>query len=229
MRPFSPGFAVLVLFSTTAWPQQSLFNIPSSEITARDKLFFQQQINLHANGIGNTTFDYGLAPGLEVGVNFFNVHFYSTEGDLTNPFMLANIQKGFSLVDNWKIGIGTQAGYAAPVHSRQVRFLEFTFVNNALETDFGKYYLGAYHANRHYKGSGNNIGFMAGAEIPLWHEHFHFLADYISGNNDMSVAVVGGVFFLPSNWQLSLGAQLPSPGSGNEYGTVIEFTYLPPP
>ena len=47
----------------------------------------------------------------------------------------------------------------------------------------------------------------------------------VSGNNDLSVIVIGGVYTFKSGWQLSLGTQMPTPRSNNEFGLVMEFTY----
>jgi hypothetical protein len=52
------------------------------------------------------------------------------------------------------------------------------------------------------------------------------MGDFISGSSDISVAVLGFVVFLPQHWQISLGAQIPSPNSQNDYGMVFELTKL---
>ncbi len=46
------------------------------------------------------------------------------------------------------------------------------------------------------------------------------MADLMRGNNAVGVAVV----YLSDNWQLSLGEQLPSSDSDNDYGMVFEIT-----
>jgi hypothetical protein len=67
---------------------------------------------------------------------------------------------------------------------------------------------------------------MAGVEYPLIANKLHLMGDFISGNSDISVAVIGAVLFLPHQWQLSLGAQVPAPTSNNDYGLVFEITKL---
>jgi len=71
---------------------------------------------------------------------------------------------------------------------------------------------------------------MAGIEYPLWREHLSFVANFISGTNSVSVAVIGGQWTLSEKkgWQVSFGAQLPNPGSSNDYGAVFELTKFPP-
>jgi hypothetical protein len=144
-----------------------------------------------------------------------------------NPDLLVNAQKGFELIDEvWSLGIGTQAGVNPARQSRQVRFQNFTWgVSELTLTEGGlKAYVGAYYANTAYAGPGARGGFMLGTAVPIIKDKVHFQADFISGRRDISVGVVGAVFFLPNKWQLSLGAQLPAPRSGNPYGAVIELT-----
>lgn len=207
--------------------QQSLFNVPSSDITKTGKFFFQEQINLgKMSGISNTTIDYGLENELEIGFNIFNVDLYPTN-EMKNPYVLANFQKGFTINEHYKIGVGTQTGITPPIHNEEIGIPSFSFFNNQLDLgEYGHYNLGAYHANHAYAGEGDSFGMMAGIEYPLLEKQFHLMGDILTGNNDLSVAVLGFVIFLPQNWQLSFGAQLPAPTSDNDYGAVIEFTKL---
>jgi hypothetical protein len=88
------------------------------------------------------------------------------------------------------------------------------YLYNAFDlADWGRAYLGAYYANHAYAGPSNNVGLMAGLDVPIMKGKVYLMGNLMTGNNDISVAVVGAVFYLPSNWQLSFGAQLPAPGS----------------
>lgn len=214
-------------FSPLSVAQQNLFNVPSSDITEHGKIFFQQQFNLsNLSGASNTTFDYGLENNLEIGLNIFNVDMYPTR-ELQNPHILANFQKGFTINEHYKIGFGTQTGLTPPIYNKAVEMPSFSYFNNAVHLDhLGNYYLGSYYANHAYAGQGDSFGIMAGVEYPLIEKKFHLQGDILTGNNDISVAVLGFVFFLPRDWQLSFGAQLPSPTSNNDYGAVFEITKL---
>ncbi|MDD5229218.1 MAG: hypothetical protein PHN45_02580 [Methylococcales bacterium] len=207
--------------------QQNLFNVPSSDITETGKMFFQQQFNLsNLSGVSNTTFDYGLENDLEIGINIFNVEMYPT-GELQNPHVLANFQKGFTINEYYKIGFGTQTGITPPIYNKTIDIPSFSYFNNAVNLgEYGKYNLGVYHANHAYAGEGDSFGLMAGFDYPLIENKLDFQGDILTGNNDISVAVLGFVIFLPKEWQLSFGAQLPSPTSNNDYGAVFEITKL---
>ncbi len=217
--------------------QQNLFNVPSGNITGKGDLFFQQQFNFsRASGSSNTTVDLGLGSGWEVGANFLDVLLYERGPDRpqpgpvqANPDFLVNAQKGFEITDYWSTGVGGQFGFNPATSRRDVRFLNFSWAINSFQVpdreEYGKWYIGAYYGNGAYRGAGSSTGFMLGAEVPIIPEKLSFQFDWLGGTNDISVAVVGGVYTFQSGWQLSLGAQLPSPRSGNPYGVVLELTY----
>lgn len=64
------------------------------------------------------------------------------------------------------------------------------------------------------------MGAMAGAEVPIVENKLSFQGDVLLGYNDLSVAVLGGVYTFANHWQLSLGYQVPMPTSGNRHGLV---------
>lgn len=214
-------------FCGTALGQQNLFNVPSSDITEKGQWFFQEQLNLASSGVSNTTIDYGLGKGFEVGLNLFGLDLYHRRGEAIDPEPLLNLQKRFDLTESWGLGIGTQLGAMVPLHRDETRFSAFNYVNNQVRLgDFGKVFAGGYFANDAYTGAKSEAGFMAGVEIPIWHEKLHFQADYIHGSTPIGVGVVGFVLFLPHRWNFSIGAQVPAIHSHNECGLVLEFTRL---
>ena len=221
-------FMFFVVCPATGWTQQNLFNVPSVEITQKDKVFFQQQFNIGANnGNSNTTVDYGLGNNLEIGINLFNMDLYPTGNTIINPYFLVNFQKAFEISNGYKLSVGTQTGITPPFFHPDILLPSFSYFNNAFDLGrWGKYYLGVYYANKAYVGPGSNVGLMTGLDFPILEGKVHFMADLITGNNDIGVAVIGVVYYFSSHLQLSLGAQIPSPGSANGYGMVFEITKL---
>ena len=227
------------LFSQSIWAQQNLFNVPSGTITRKDEVFLQEQMNLGRFGESNTTIDYGLGNKWEVGLNIFKVNLYPGNiqpltGESNEDALLFNIQKGFSPFEELAIEIGTQQGLSANNGTQKVDFLNFTWSVSRWTPKEGPFkgtlVSGVYYGNKNFLGAGNEIGWMTGVEYPLWRENLSFVADFISGTNSASVAVIGAQWTLSEKkgWQVSLGAQLPSPNSGNGYGAVFELTKFPP-
>ncbi|MGZ3770938.1 MAG: hypothetical protein ACXVCP_15020 [Bdellovibrio sp.] len=218
----------LMVSPTTAHSQQSLFNAPSIEATEKHKFFFQEQVNLlPQEGVFNTTLDYGLGDGWSVGMSLFNIRAYTPETNYIDPDALANIEKSIKINEHWKIGFGTQSGYNLGHNpDRYAQFKSFSYFQNmfVLPKNLGKFYAGYYHANAGFTGDTSTDGAMFGVEVPIVKDKLTFMADYLSGTSPISVAVIGLVWQTKSQWQLSLGAQVPSPGSGNDFGVVLEFT-----
>ena len=112
--------AFLLFLMVTVKAQQNLFNIPSSEITVKNKLFFQQQFNINENIQSNTNFCYGLGWNMELGFNIaglqsnqkftkLNIN-NSLNGEPLAPLGLITFQKAFDINRLITIGFGTQFG-----------------------------------------------------------------------------------------------------------------------
>jgi hypothetical protein len=223
------GLLATCYFQGIGQAQQNLFNVPSSDITEKNKVFFQEQINLVSlRGTSHTTFTYGLGNNFEIGVNLFNAHFHPVGRNLENPSMLFNSQKGFNLGESHKISIGTQTGFTMPWYTPAVRAATFSYINSAIDLKkFGKYYIGGYYANEAYAGPGNSVGLMAGMEYELSRNKVHLIGDMLTGHNSISAAVLGAVLYLPGKWHISMGAQIPVPHNHhkNGYGIVFQLTH----
>ena len=219
------------LSTRDSFAQQNLFNVPVPAVAAEDKIFFQEQLNIGSVGSSNTTLDYGLGNNFEIGLNIFNVGLYPAvtpplPGDAGRNGVLINMQKVFEPSESFEIGIGTQQGVSATTSSQQTEYMGFgwSVIEYDTRNNHGRYLAGAYIGNPTYTGSGNGVGWMLGLEYPVIPDKIHFMADWLGGTNQISVAVIGAVVELPRHWQLSAGAQLPSPGSHNPYGMVFELT-----
>lgn len=229
------ALAVLAFAAPQASAQQNLFNVPNGKITNLGEMFFQQQFNFSRPiGSSNSTFDFGLGHNFELGFNMLDVNFYESSNRIEtgrrqeNPDVLFNGQKGFDLIEDvWSLGIGSQMGFNPAPQRRDIRYQAFVWAINEfqLPDERGSVYAGAYYANVAYGGPGDAAGGLFGIEIPVIKDRFHFQADYITGNRDISVAVIGGVILFPNHWQLSVGTQVRTFRSHNPTGLVVELTH----
>jgi hypothetical protein len=229
---------VTVLSPSRVCAQQNLFNVPVPDTARPYDIFFQQQLNVGLGarlGTAYTTLDYGLPRNWEVGLNAFNVQIYPGGnppelGNADQSGLLVNGQKVFKPIERLSFGIGMQAGVSSTNATGATDFLRynwFTAMYEPRDGQYGRYIVGLYYGNDSYLGRGNNVGYLLGCEIPLIRERLSFQADYISGINNSSVAVVGFVANVYRDWQFSLGMQFPSPGSPNSTALVFELTHIP--
>ena len=217
-----------ILNASSSYAQQSLFNVPSVETTEKHKFFFQEQLDLFSNGIANTTIDYGLGEGWETGLTIPGVNLYATDQKQNDPSLLVNVQKGFYVNENWKVGIGTQTGSTLAGQNTSSRLATYNYVNNAFDLQgSGKYYLGVYSANKAITGTKTNTNVLAGLEIPFTQD-VHLMADYTGGKSDIGASVVGIVWYASKAWQFSLGGQFSNtdPSHHHLQGAIVELTFV---
>ncbi len=230
-------FLTLLLYGSPAKAQQSLFNVPSSEITTAGKFFVQEQINFNSIIQSNTTFDYGLKHNWEVGVNLLGIDYSELDhrffendlldGDPLAPLLLFNVQKSFTLSQHWKIGLGTQQGFNL-TYQQHSRYAQFSYANAVCTAHHEHLHIngGIYQGNTRYLGDGNSWGIMAGADVALIDHKIHFMADWILGNHDLGVAVIGLVVYPHHRFPVSLGLQLPNDRQSPK-ALVLELTWTP--
>lgn len=141
---------------------------------------------------------------------------------------MGNLQTGMQISPTLASHIGTQAGYNLGSNPADRRFQNFSWWINSLDFDApngpSRLFAGTCFCNKAF---GGRAGFapMLGLETPLVGDRLLFQFDAILGRYDTSVMVIGAVYNFRNRWQLSLGAQIPSPGSGNAHGVVLEWTF----
>jgi hypothetical protein len=228
---------LLVVSVSASFAQINIIETPSAEVCKEDRLFFQQGVKISDRTFqASTIFTWGLGKNFQAGFNInqltFNTRPHSRNVIIEssqpeyNPDLLVNAQKGIEPNEWMKFGLGTQTGINVARHRSDLRLLNFSYLNSEFqipETN-NRIMLAAYYANEAYAGEGSNWGWMAGAQKELRKDKFSLVADYFSGTNSMSVINMGVEIALPKSWHLNVAAQLPSPGSGNNHGGLIQFS-----
>lgn len=225
------------IFSIRA--QQSLFNVPSITITGHKKFFFQQQINFTEDNLAfNTNTAVGLGKGFECGLNITDANLNWKYDGATNwqhfrttpsyTLLMLTGTKVFQIHPNFKIGLGSQLGFnPLLMHNAVAKNLAtFNFINTCYTFPKSQLSLfgGAYYGNRTFLIDKAQPGVLLGIDLPLLKDKLDFMADWIIGTHEEAVSVVGFVYEATKHIALSLGGQIPSPGTHNPYGAVFELT-----
>lgn len=230
---WASGILAILLFPFDSWGQQSLFNVPAGLVTPVGKVFAQEQLTLSQHeGESNTSVAYGVSHGLEMGLNLIHVPLYRAGAEsstgLHTSSVLAHASVSLQPASWAVVFIGGAGGVGqSPTHSPSPVTLGWGLGRFEAPGRWGSYVVGAYVGSPSALGDGFPIGGLLGAEIPIIPARLAFLGDWVVGVNSISVAVVGLVFFLGPRVQISVGAQLPSPGTNNPFGGVFELTYVP--
>ncbi|MDB4932548.1 MAG: hypothetical protein JWM10_5032 [Myxococcaceae bacterium] len=234
-RRLVPAALAALLAPLPALAQQSLFNVPATENTVPAALFGQLQLSLvPSGGESNATVDVGLFPWLEAGVNLLHMPLYDNGGAPTahqtaTSALVANASLLLRPARFVALQAGLQAGIGGHPVSHRTEPVVFGWLSLRFEADprYGAWIVGAYTGTRGALGDGTPAGAMAGFDIPIFAERLHLVADWLIGDTAVSTAVAGLALFAAPWFQLSVGVEIPTPGSGNEYGAVVELTYLP--
>jgi hypothetical protein len=236
------GIGFFLLLSVTAWGQQNFFNVPSSDITPASKIFVQQQLNFIPNGVqSGTTFCYGLGKNTEIGFNVLGINYDYQQKFVANhseqpynPFFTLNAQKSFQLHEDFKLGLGAQAGFTQIGQAGAYLYGNSVYINEHTHT---KWVSGLYYSTDNYfgpesrnfieDGALKSIGLQLGVEQNIWAERLLFQADFISGRHSIGEVVIGGAYYVSKHWVLSAGIQIPTFNSQSQPASVFELTFVP--
>ena len=231
-----------MLISLTVIGQQNFFNVPSSDITPRNKVFFQQQLNFIPHGVqSGSTFCYGLGHDTEIGLNVLGLNYDYQQKFVANhteqpynPFFTLNAQKSFPLHEDFKIGLGAQAGFTQVGQGGAYLFGNGVYINEHTHT---KWVSGLYYSTDNYfgpeprnfmeEGALKSMGIQLGVEQNIWEDRLLFQADFISGKHSLGEAVIGGAYYVSKHWVLSAGIQIPTFHSQSQPASVFELTFVP--
>lgn len=200
-------------------------NLPTIAPTAEGTWSSALELNLFQGaGLANATVDYGASNGWNGGLSLLNVGFWQSPGRVAwDPDILVNLERAIPITRRWTALIGTQNGAAFWDRARKSRVESFSYLDNQILWErYGvSVHLGFYIASEAMTGPGDRIGYLAGLGLPLGDERYRLVLEYISGNNALGVATAQLIWNLTPDWHLDIGAQIPAPGSPNDYGALL--------
>lgn len=230
---------LLILISIKANSQQNLFNIPSGDITEKGKVFYQHQINIYQSKFESKGhFVYGLGKGWDIGANLVGkgMGFHPSwqviynddprQGALS-PHLMPTVQKQFNVFENFDINLGTQVGInlADRFSEKELAFFNYGIGVFYFMDKKSRIVGGLYHTNGMYVGPGNITGILLGYEVKISNK-FYLMGDWLSGNNDSSAGVIGGMYNIGKRVQVCAGVLVPNPNNSKPPGLVLELNLL---
>ena len=200
--------------------QSTLFNIPSTDAVAKQKVYFEFDFIGHLESDANGGFQTyvprvvaGLGKGVEVGVNISA----TSSAAPTTVYIQPNIKWQFYA--NESSGVALSAGAIAytPLKDRDLNDsfgLFYANVSKKFKSQYGPrvtvggYGLGGVEADV------DKGGAMVGYEQPLT-SRASFVADWFSGKNGFGYVTPGFSFTLPKNGLLNIGYSIGNYGRKN--------------
>ncbi len=210
--------------------------MPFAEVTKKNKLSFQQQININEIIQSNFTLDFGLGKGFEIGVNILGLNFsdkqklflnnYTIDTDPYNPLLMLAALKYFKLSENMDIACVTEVGlnYNDNKKTKEAGLAYLNFQIKNLLGEESNIVLGSYYNSLHYGGKENRVGGWLGLEVPI-HKKLHLMAESIIGNNAICYTSLGVIYYPLKHLPLTFGFQIPNT-KNNSYSFVFELTFV---
>ena len=218
------GATVLLslLPTAAAVAQSTLFNIPSTDVVAKKKVYLEFDFLSHMTSHKNGGFQiyaprvvYGLAKNVEVGVNVSAVDSLTPNQPV---YISPNIKWQF--YSNEKSGVAISGGgllYTPVAHRKGADTYGFVYsvASKKFKGNYGPRLTGGgYALPGLQKGLGTRGGAIVGYEQPLA-KKVTFVADWFSSQNAFGYATPGFSFTLPRNSLLNVGYSIGNHGRGN--------------
>lgn len=221
--------AVLVTcaFSSSSFAQSTIFNIPSTDVVAKGKTYFEFDFFRHLESDKNGGFTtvvprvvVGAGHGVEMGLNLA----VTSSANPTTVYIQPNIK--YQFFSNEKEGTALTAGVLAFIPAKDRKFNDtFTMLymngSKKFSGDLGpRVTAGAYGLISYDAATGPNskkpslAGAMLGFEQPLT-KKVSLVADWFSGNNAVGYVTPGFSFTLPKNSLLNVGYTIGNFGHKN--------------
>ncbi|MBI1761782.1 MAG: hypothetical protein HYR56_10140 [Acidobacteria bacterium] len=214
-------FGLLLAVSPSALAQSTIFNIPSTDVVAKKKTYFEFDLITHLEGHKDGGFQtyvprvvVGVGKGVEVGVNVAATDSIGS----TLLYVQPNIKWQFYA--NEDKGVATTMGAIAftPLKDRKSNDsfgLFYGNVSKKFKGDYGpRFTVGGYGlAGYDYAGLDKG-GAMVGYEQPVG-KKASFVADWFSGKNGFGYVTPGFSFTLPKSSLFNIGYSIGNYGRKN--------------
>jgi hypothetical protein len=215
------AFSLIALFADAALAQSTIFNIPSTDVVAKKKVYFEFDLITHLEGHSNGGFQtyvprvvVGLGKGVEVGLNVATTDSAGPTAVYAQPNIkwqfYANEEKGTALT------VGALA--FTPLKDRSLNDTFGFFYANAskkFKGDYGpRFTIGGYGLGGLDISGVDKGGAMVGYEQPVG-KGVSFVADWFSGKNGFGYVTPGFSIALPRSSLFNIGYSIGNQGRKN--------------
>ena len=226
-----PLLCLLLMPSMASWGGQSGGSHYRLRVTPdydQPGLSMISEFNVYGSALyTNAMVDYLNEEGWDIGVNSFNIPVAGTASANGKQFdTFLNITKFFFPTDDLIIGIGTQNGTHFSGGARQLNNFDFAQVTYEWD-DWLKVSSGSYYVNDALSQTSQNVGAIVGIDIMFIPGVFWTEMDWISGNNNLSGAVVNNFWQVTDQVAVYAGLQIPAENSTNDFAGILGFSLNP--
>jgi hypothetical protein len=213
---------LMLLPKAAAVAQSTLFNVPSTDVVPKKKIYlefdFLSHFEKHADGgfqIYAPRAVFGVAKGVEAGVNITSVDAFAPDQPV---YISPNVKWQF--YNNEENGVAIAAGallYTPIAHRAGADTYGFIYsvVSKKVKSNYGPRFTGGGYALPGLaKGAGTQGGAIVGYEQPVA-KKVTFVTDWFSGKNAFGYVTPGFSFTLPKSSLLNIGYSIGNHVRGN--------------
>jgi hypothetical protein len=213
---------LMLLPKAAAVAQSTLFNVPSTDVVPKKKIYlefdFLSHFEKHADGgfqIYAPRAVFGVAKGVEAGVNVTAVDAFAPDQPV---YISPNVKWQF--YNNEENGVAIAAGallYTPIAHRAGADTYGFIYsvVSKKVKSGYGPRFTGGGYALPGLaKGAGTQGGAIVGYEQPVARK-VTFVTDWFSGKNAFGYVTPGFSFTLPKSSLLNIGYSIGNHVRGN--------------
>ncbi len=212
----------MLLPKSVAVAQSTLFNVPSTDVVAKKKVYLEFDFLSHFESHEDGGFQiyapravFGIGKGVEVGLNVTAVDAFAPD----QPIYISPNAK-WQFYNNEGNGVAISAGgllYTPIAHRAGADTFGFVYsvVSKKVKSDYGPRLTGGGYALPGLaNGAGTKGGAIVGYEQPLA-KKVTFVTDWFSGKNAFGYVTPGFSFTLPKSSLLNVGYSIGNRGRGN--------------
>lgn len=223
-------FAVgILLLALPVLGQQTIFDVPSADVSPRGGWFYQHQTVARAwsgerRWVQTNAVGVGLGHEFEVDATWFNVE----RGALRESAPSAGFKWSPRLTPaGAAVPLRFVAGEMVQFRADSPRFGSWTYAMVSAELPRSRTQItgGVTSGSRVLFGE-RTTGVLAGVEEHL-SDRWMLQADWFSGGHDLAYLIPGVVYRTSPHWMVSLGYQIPNRRSGGFGAIVFELTRVP--
>ncbi len=215
------AFALISVFDSDAFAQSTIFNIPSTDVVAKKKVYFEFDFISHLEGHDEGGFQtyvprvvVGLGKGVEVGLNVAS----TDSAAPTIVYAQPNIKWQFWSSEEKGAAMTVGAIAYTPLKDRSLNDTFGFFYGNVskkFKGDYGpRFTIGGYGIGGLDIDGVDKGGALIGYEQPLA-KKVNFVADWFSGKNGFGYVTPGFSFSLPKNSLFNIGYSIGNQGRKN--------------
>ena len=216
----------------TILAQQTIFNVPSADITEKGHVYIEQESqfrpwNPHANWVGTQYSAYGIGHNTEIDVNVFNVGAPATNNiSLGTGFKscipIAGLKDKYPERE-YKFTVGSQV--LSGLQGQGAGNWTYTHLSGRLPVTKTRITAGVSYGTKQLFGK-DTTSFIGGVEQPI-NKKLTLMTDWYSGSEHFAGYLIPGfAYAFPKNTTLFVGYQIPNSSKVGVSGFVVELAKI---